>query len=264
MGRLAPGLPALQVLRPPSYEWPPLLGMVPVSFRIQPTQCWACRRAGRFSLVSGRILRRVLERRRVRVHGVLAHHPHPVQGLESAPHPHHHRRRDDGLRNLAVLDACISLCAESKYCCTCLQPIVESCCTCLQPIVFRIRIIQHPIIQCMHYGMSSNTCTCSLTSFLFFVCRIETISWFCNHPLGLLEACFFVFRIDDMQHTHENMCGNRKSSIHPMGPCTHVFVSACNSCGHVIAVPVQAVVRSPCIACVQVTQPAPSNLGQLC
>jgi hypothetical protein len=48
--------------------------------------------------------------------------------------------------------------------------------------------------------MSFNTCTCSLKSFLF-ACSIETISWFCNHPLGLLEAFFFVFRIENMQHT---------------------------------------------------------------
>ena len=67
------------------HDWPPLLGMVPVSTRIQPGQCWACRRAGRFSLVSGGILQ---HERRARVHGVLAHHPRPAQGLASAPHPH--------------------------------------------------------------------------------------------------------------------------------------------------------------------------------
>ena len=160
-----------------------------------------------------------------------------------------------------MLDACISLCAESNYCCTCLQPIVESCCTCLQPIVcririmrhpiiqcmhygmsfntctwtrksclffvcriescctclqptvescctwlqpivFRIRVMQHPIIQCMHYGMSFNTCTCSLKSCLF-VCRIETISWFCNHPLGL----GVLFCVQDQEHaTHMKTC----------------------------------------------------------
>ena len=55
-----------------------------------------------------------------------------------------------------MLDACISLCAESNYCCTCLQPIVESGCTCLQPIVrCRIRIMRYPIIQCQYMHLDS-------------------------------------------------------------------------------------------------------------
>ena len=71
--------------------------MVRLSSCIRQRQCSASRPAGRCSEVSGSILR--LGRDRLRVDGVLAHNPSPLQDVESAPHPHDR----NVLRNLAAL-----------------------------------------------------------------------------------------------------------------------------------------------------------------